>query len=174
MTRTLTLLRHAKTERGDADTPDRDRKLLDRGRADAPEIGAWIAANAAKPDLVLCSTATRAVETWELVAPAVCAGRVTFRDDLYLAEADELMAIVRALDDGVQHVMIVGHNAGLEDFAVELVGAGNPDEIAAMAAKVPTCGVAVLGFDTGKWSTIDIGEARLIHFMTPRRLAGES
>lgn len=172
MTRTLTLLRHAKTERGDAEMADRDRELVDRGRADAQAMAAWIAANVEPPDLVLCSTATRAAETWKLVAPSLGGIEAQFRDDLYLAEADALMEIVRGLPDAAGHVLIVGHNAGLEDFANELVGAGNPDDVSAMSAKYPTSGVAVLGFDSELWSAIDVGEARLLHFMTPRRLAG--
>lgn len=172
MTRTLILLRHAKTERGEAGKADRDRNLVDRGRADAAAMAAWLAAHVAKPDLVLCSTATRAVETWHLVAPVVPVARVEYREDLYLAEADELLAIVRSIPDDVRDVMIVGHNTGMEDFANELIAAGDPDDVAAMATKFPTAAVAVLAFDTGKWPAIDFGQARLLHFMTPKRLAG--
>ena len=172
MTRTLTLLRHAKTERGDASMADRDRRLVDRGREDAPAIAAWLADNVHAPDLVLCSTATRARQTWQLAAPLVAPARVEFRDDLYLAEADQLLAIVHTVPDGVEHLMIVGHNAGLEDFAHELVATGNPDDLAAMAAKFPTSGVAILECDAATWRDLDLASAHLLHFMTPRRLDG--
>src|SRR5690606_529763 len=125
------------------------------------------------PDVVLCSTASRTRETWQLVSPALPNVPVSFRDDLYLAEADELLEIVRALPDGVSTALLIGHNSGLEDLANELVGSGNPDEIAAMAAKYPTSGVAVISFDTEKWSAIDPGEGRLLNFMTPRRLSAD-
>lgn len=171
MQKRLILLRHAKTERADAETDDRARKLTDRGRADAPVMAAWLVAIAGMPDLVLCSTAARTRETWELVSPTMPNVPVSLRDDLYLAEADELLEILRLLPDGASTVLLIGHNSGLEDLANELVGSGNPDEIAAMAAKFPTSGVAVISFDTEKWSAIDAGEGRLLHFMTPRRLA---
>ncbi len=170
MQKKLILLRHAKTERADTNTDDRDRKLTDRGRADAPVIAAWLVASAGIPEMVLCSTAARTRETWQLISPVMPGVAVAMRDDLYLAEADELLEIVQALPDNVSSVLLIGHNSGLEDLANELVGAGNPDEIAAMAAKYPTSGAAVISFDTEKWSAIDPGEGRLLHFMTPRRL----
>lgn len=168
--KTLTLLRHAKTARGDADTADRDRRLTEQGREDAPAMGRWIGLNTPPPDLVLCSTAMRALETWTLAAPFIAAKRVEMRDALYLVEADKLLDILRAVPDAEATVLIVGHNAGIEDLAHDLAGDGNPDDIGAMAAKYATAGAAVLRFDTERWAAIDIGEGQLVHFMTPRRL----
>ena len=69
--RRLLLLRHAKTERGAAGERDRDRKLMARGRTDAPIIGAYLVRHQFIPDLALVSPATRAAETWALVAAAL-------------------------------------------------------------------------------------------------------
>ena len=66
--RRLMLLRHAKTERAQPGERDRDRKLTKRGRADAPLIGAYMAHHGLVPDLALVSPATRAQETWALLA----------------------------------------------------------------------------------------------------------
>ncbi|HEX4042684.1 MAG TPA: histidine phosphatase family protein, partial [Xanthobacteraceae bacterium] len=68
--RRLMLLRHAKTERAAPGERDRDRKLMKRGRADAPAIGAYMAHHRLTPDLALVSPATRAQETWTLLADA--------------------------------------------------------------------------------------------------------
>ena len=68
--RRLLLLRHAKTERATPGERDRDRKLMATGRADAPVIGAYMVRHRLVPDLVLVSPATRAAETWALVAAA--------------------------------------------------------------------------------------------------------
>src|SRR5580704_8324855 len=66
--RRLMLLRHAKTERAQPGERDRDRKLTKRGRNDAPLIGAYMARHGLVPDLALVSPATRAQETWVLLA----------------------------------------------------------------------------------------------------------
>ena len=58
------LLRHAKSAW--PDVPDHDRPLAGRGRRNAPVMGRWLRTNGYVPDQVLCSTARRARETWQL------------------------------------------------------------------------------------------------------------
>src|SRR5690606_22708482 len=66
-TRKLLLVRHAKTEQV-AGKPDHDRELLARGERDSRAGGAWLVEHGLVPHLVLCSTATRAQQTWEQMA----------------------------------------------------------------------------------------------------------
>ena len=68
----LLLLRHAKSAWPDG-VEDHDRPLSDRGRRDAPRMGAYIAAAGLRPDFALVSSARRTQETWALVAPATAA-----------------------------------------------------------------------------------------------------
>src|SRR3546814_4108799 len=91
--RLLCLLRHAKSSWDDPGLADFDRPLAPRGRAAAPRIGAWIAAQGLCPDVVLCSPALRTRQTWELVAPA-CGGsaRVDHRRSIYEAPPAHLSA----------------------------------------------------------------------------------
>ena len=65
--RRLVLLRHAKSDYPD-EVADHDRPLAARGRRDAPLVGRWLARSGYRPDAVICSTARRARETWDLVA----------------------------------------------------------------------------------------------------------
>ena len=69
--RRLMLLRHAKTETDAPSGRDQDRRLDDRGRNDAAEIGGWIATHPPFPDAVLVSTATRTQQTWEIAWAAM-------------------------------------------------------------------------------------------------------
>ncbi len=64
--RRLVLLRHAKSAW--PDLPDHDRPLAGRGRGDAPAMGRWLRETGCVPDLVWCSTARRAAQTWQLAA----------------------------------------------------------------------------------------------------------
>ena len=66
--RRLMLLRHAKTERAAPGARDRERKLTQRGRDDAPAIGAYMVQHGLIPDLAVVSPAARAQQTWTLVA----------------------------------------------------------------------------------------------------------
>jgi phosphohistidine phosphatase len=68
MTRTLILIRHAKSDWEHPALDDHDRPLNARGQRSAPRIGAWLAAQGLAPDAVLCSTARRTRETWQGIA----------------------------------------------------------------------------------------------------------
>src|ERR1700761_7495125 len=69
--RRLMLLRHAKTENDAPSGGDQDRRLDNRGRHDAAEIGGWIGRNPPFPDLALVSPAVRALQTWEIACEAM-------------------------------------------------------------------------------------------------------
>src|SRR3979490_1750203 len=69
--RRLMLLRHAKTESDAPSGRDQDRRLDDRGRNDAAEIGAWIGRHPPFPDSLLVSPAIRARQTWEIAWQAM-------------------------------------------------------------------------------------------------------
>ncbi|MCE2482681.1 MAG: histidine phosphatase family protein, partial [Alphaproteobacteria bacterium] len=94
--KTLLLLRHAKSDWGDPAREDFDRPLNARGRKAARGMAGHIARRGLGPDLVWCSTAARARETWALMATALAPGiGAAWRDDLNLATARDLLAIAR-------------------------------------------------------------------------------
>ena len=59
----LCLFRHAKSDWGDPMKDDFDRPLNARGEKAAAFMADWIAQSRYKPDLILCSTAARALAT---------------------------------------------------------------------------------------------------------------
>ncbi|MCY1257921.1 phosphohistidine phosphatase SixA [compost metagenome] len=157
--KTLFLVRHAKSSKDDPSLPDRERPLNDRGRHDAPEMGKRLAERKLKPDLLLSSPALRALTTAQLIADELGYARkdIALDDQLYATSAEELLAVVRALDKELDCVMLFGHNPEFTDFAHRL-----SDEITDM----PTCAVARFSFDTKAWE--DVGE------ITPSKVTLES
>ena len=79
MSRTLLLLRHAKSDYPTG-VPDHERPLAPRGIREAALAGDWIRANAPAVDAVLCSTATRTRQT---LAHTGIDAPVEFVDRLY-------------------------------------------------------------------------------------------
>ena len=151
MTRTLVLLRHAKSD-WTHDVADGDRPLAKRGLRQAPEAGRWLDAHLNPIDLAVVSPDRRTRSTWELVASELrTAPEVRVDDRLYAASARELLGVVRELSDGLATVVLVGHNPGLEDLVAELVGTWTP---------MPTSAIAVLEL-RGSWTAAGHGTARL-------------
>ncbi len=166
--RRLLLLRHAKTERPGPGQRDRDRKLIKRGRADAPVIGAYMARHGLVPDLALVSPATRAAETWTLVAaPFGREPRVVKDERIYNATVETLIGIIRDTRDA-QMLLVVGHNPGLHDLAVRLIAAGDVETRERVVEKLPTSGLVVIDLTFDDWSKLHPSSGRLERFVTPR------
>jgi phosphohistidine phosphatase len=188
MARTLILLRHAKSAWPEG-VPDHDRPLGPRGRRDAPAAGRWLRLAGYVPDHVVCSTARRARETWQLAAAELgVQPLVRFEPDVYGAAAAGLLELIRLLPPAARTVIVVGHDPALPEVALALTGeqkatrgpasgAAPADELDRLRAKFPTAAIAVLEF-SGPWSALRPGSARLAAFVTPRemerRYAGET
>jgi phosphohistidine phosphatase len=173
--RRLMLLRHAKTESDAPSGKDFDRRLDDRGRADAENIGNWIAHQPHLPDRALVSTAVRARETWDIVWKSVSNAaphmKVDHLPDLYGAEPAHLLAVIRAVEiQDPKGLMIVGHNPGLHEIALALVNSGDPAACAALADNLPTSGLAVIAFATETWNDVSFRRGQLELFISPKLL----
>jgi phosphohistidine phosphatase len=163
------LLRHAKSSWKQEGLADHDRPLAGRGRRAARAIADHVRTSAIEPDLVLCSTARRARATLELIAPALPASAVEFEPQLYGADPDALLERLRRLPDAVASVLVIGHNPGIEELAIELARPGAPllDEL---EAKYPTGALAALGFAGKSWTELGAHSADLVDFVRPRDL----
>ena len=164
----LFLLRHAKSSWKDSSLPDHDRPLAGRGRRASAAMAAYMRDHAIEPALVLCSSATRARQTLDGVAPGLGGSpEVRIESELYEASAAELLSRLQRVGDGVSSVMLIGHNPSMERLALDLANGG--PELADLAAKYPTGALATLEFP-GPWSMLEPDAARLVSFVKPRDL----
>jgi phosphohistidine phosphatase len=164
--RRLLLLRHAKSDWPEG-VADHDRPLAKRGRRDAPVVGGWLGASGYAPDAVVCSTAQRARQTWELASEGLVAAvpgaapLMTYEPRVYDATVLGLLMLVREFPPSWLTVLIVGHNPGMAELTV---GLAEPPP--APPAGFPTAAVAVLGLP-GDWTAVGPGVAKLLAFATP-------
>jgi phosphohistidine phosphatase len=163
--RRLVLLRHAKSDW--PDVADHDRPLAKRGRRDAPVAGRWLGESGYAPDAVICSTAQRARETWELAAGGLqaavpgAAPVVRYEPRVYEASVLGLLMLVREFSAEWSTALVVGHNPGVAELTHGLTDPP-PDPPAAF----PTAAIAVLAL-SGSWSQAGPGEAKLLAFAVP-------
>jgi phosphohistidine phosphatase len=173
--RRLLLLRHAKTERDSPSRSDRDRPLAARGRNDAAELGAWLfEERSLLPDRALISTAVRARETWDIVrqkfSDQMAEGLAEHLQELYGAEPAQLLTIIRSVGPDPERLMILGHNPGLHDLALRLIGGGDAAGRAALADNLPTSGLAVIDFAVDRWNSVAFGDGQLVRYVSPKLL----
>src|SRR5438067_4996136 len=176
----LVLFRHAKSAW--PDVPDHERPLAGRGIRSAPVMGRWLRGAGLVPDLVLCSTARRARETWQFAQTGLAATPpVSFEDSIYGEDSRGLLALIREVPPATGTLLLIGHNPAIEDLALILVSrpgaagpqAASPGDLERMRAKFPTAAIAVLQ-PAGTWRTLAPGRARLTAFVTPRDLPASS
>ena len=168
--RRLMLLRHAKTERAEPNQRDRDRKLVKRGRSDAETIAAYMADHDLIPDLALVSSARRTQETWDIIANGLRkAPRHIDEERIYNASNDALMRLIGETH-GARSLLIIGHNPGLHDVALNLVASGDIAMRERLSEKLPTSGLVIIDFAFDAWTKLHPKSGRLEHFITPRLL----
>jgi phosphohistidine phosphatase len=164
----LFILRHAKaaTHPPTASGGDHDRPLAPRGIAVLPGVARSIAEqlDGHPLDLVLCSTSTRTRETVEVVAqaePVVAAARLKLETKLYLADPARLLKTLRKVPDGKATVLLCGHNPGLHQLALLLLGDDGSDPAPEQVPPrlrydLPTAGLVVVDID-GSWTSMGTG-----------------
>jgi phosphohistidine phosphatase len=167
----LVLLRHAKSSQGSARQDDHERAIHPRGERAAAAVGVFLAQEGVRPELVLCSSARRTLETWRRVGRELGGDpELSIERELYLAPAPALLERLRRVDDAVSCVLVVGHNPGTEDLARALAGRGDAQALAQLREKFPTAAVADLRIRSHRWSDLAPGVAELRSFATPKEL----
>ncbi|HEY0282575.1 MAG TPA: histidine phosphatase family protein [Rhizomicrobium sp.] len=174
----LLLLRHAKAERGGHGAGDKLRALAPRGREDAARLGRFLNDEAYIAGLVLCSASARTRETLELILPQIDPKpAVQYLDELYLAEAETILELMRGTREAIGSLMIVGHNPGLEECARSLVRPPAERNLRKryqmMAEKFPTGSLAVIDFQAERWRAIGGWVGELEIFVRPKDLREE-
>lgn len=167
----LSLLRHAKSSWDDPVERDFDRPLNGRGHRAARRIGVFLAEEKLRFDLVLASPAVRVRQTIEGVEEGMGAKLdVRFDERIYLASAAMLYALVQETPDEAGHVLLIGHNPGLEDMALLASNDKSAPLRREVEEKYPTATLATLEFPGKGWAEVDEGRGRFIRFVRPRDL----
>lgn len=87
------------------------------------------------PDLILCSSAVRTVQTANVFMEVLDLGadRLRIKQTLYLCTPDAILSQLASVEPGHKHVMVIGHNPGLEQLSLQLSRVCNP--------QMPTLGI---------------------------------
>lgn len=171
--RQLLLLRHAKSAWGEPNVADHDRPLSGRGRSAADRVAASFRRLRLSPELVLVSSARRTQETLAALEPFTDSPLIDTLESLYLAPAERMLDLLHTTPETVRSVLLIGHNPGMHNLALLLVGAapmarGNADALR-LAQGYPTCALSEFAI-AGPWWNLDAGGGQLVRFVAPADL----
>lgn len=141
---------------------DKQRPLLARGIQDVNFLAGLLADQGFKPDLIISSPALRAMETAE-IARAVLGleQQVRIVPSIYDEGAAELIKLVRNLEDGLESVMIFGHNPTMENAITHLLNMSASFEM-------PTSGMACIEIRGWHWKNLSTKNVHLRWLLVPR------
>lgn len=159
----LWLFRHAKAVPAESALSDFARKLAERGERDARWIGERLVRVDRAPTRILASPALRTRRTAEIAADVF--GRpstnIVLDERLYLASAAKVSVAIANNDDSIDSLLVVGHNPGLSELALDLAPELPLDDL-------PTSGLVGIDIDTLTWSALVSAPKRLRYYDFPK------
>lgn len=145
--KTLLIMRHGKSSWDNPGLADHDRPLNQRGKRDAPRMGRLLRHEGLVPDLILSSTARRALTTAEAVAETSGYDEmIEVSQEFYPGDPDSYLTVLQLVGDDVERLLIIGHNPGLEEFLEGLTGRWE---------RLPTAAIAQVSLPVGHWRDLD-------------------
>jgi phosphohistidine phosphatase len=158
----LILVRHAKSDWGDASLSDFDRPLNERGKKDAPEMARRIKEKKIEIDAIISSPAKRAAKTAKAFAETLDIKKkhFIFKEELYLASPETFYKVIEAASDGYEAIAVFSHNEGITYFANQLTDA--------RVDNIPTCGVFAVKAKCDNWKDFKDAEKEFWFFDYPK------
>ncbi len=163
ITKTLYLIRHAKSNSDDPSQSDFQRTLNTRGLKDSPLMAKLIKEKNIIPDLIVSSPALRALSTAEIFADEFHynKNKIVSDERIYEAAMRELITVIREIKNENNTVMIFGHNPGLSNLANILSNKFLQD--------LPTCAVVGIELKVNSWSEVERNCGEIILFEYPKK-----
>ncbi|MFV0253914.1 MAG: SixA phosphatase family protein [Beutenbergiaceae bacterium] len=158
----LNLLRHAKAQQ--AGPSDHQREVVQIAREQCARVAHDLLTRDRVPELVLCSTAVRAQQTWELVAASLPAAnpRLRLLDSLYLAGIPDVLDALAQVPPQITDVLVVGHEPTMSETGHYLAGPeSDPAALAVVRTGLPTAALCLLDTESG-WDHLVRGGATLL------------
>jgi phosphohistidine phosphatase len=160
--KTIYFIRHAKSKYFSYGESDYERPLKKKGYKDIQMIGSYLKLRGISPDIFLSSCALRAQESaLELAKRIDYDGKIEYFQELYMSSNEEVIEILKAQDDALDMLFIMGHNP----FLSELVNTLSREYI----SKIPTMGIVAVNFEEDSWSDIVQKKGDIDFFIFPKQ-----
>lgn len=157
----LYLIRHAKSDWSDNSLSDFERGLNRRGEKAILTMAEVLKEKKIMPDLILSSSAKRAKLTAKGLAKNIgYKGKIKYSDALYMAEPEEVISMIKEIEDQYDTVYIVGHNPETTELTDLML-----DEY---IDNVPTLGIVALNISIKHWGKIKSEKVKLDFFIYPK------
>ena len=162
----LYIFRHGKSDWKAKFKNDHERPLAERGIEAAKHMGAHLQKVGQVPEVLVSSTAKRAIDTASLAMEfGQWDSSMTSTRDLYLSSVEETIELIQAINSEAKRIMLVSHEPLCSSLVSELTIGGH--------IKFPTASIARVDFKVNSWADIDSDKGQLAWLLTPKSLFGK-
>jgi phosphohistidine phosphatase len=157
----ISIIRHGKSLKS-AYVSDKERPLIERGVADANLVSNHIKSNLEPHYTIISSTAKRAADTALIFATNLGYNPedIIYMDELYTFDDRKFEQVIRNLDDSLHHILVIGHNPALTDFANNISNG--------FFENIPTSGLVEIEFSQEEW--LNVKKGKVNHFVFAKKL----
>ena len=169
--KSLSLIRHAKSDWTSPLVSDHDRRLAERGQRASMIMRDFFASSKKSFDIVFSSTALRAVETIEIIKPSIKDTEIIYKKDLYTFDDHTMVEFISKIKDDKSSVLIVGHNPAIQETVLRLSETDqNSNLLNRVEHKYPTAAFCTLTSTIEKWSHTGDTMFKVKEFICPKEL----
>lgn len=124
MTRNLFLVRHAQPHHDQLYKSDKERELKPEGILEASQLGKYLLESNYNIDLIIASDSVRTTATASLIARTINypVDQIMWSEKIYSGSLGDLLEVINRIPDGVQHLLLVGHNPTISELNSYLTG----------------------------------------------------
>lgn len=150
----LSLVRHGKSS-WKHDLPDDKRPLKKRAYRDGDIVSRTYKEFYTPDAMFWSSPAVRALETAKMFKEQLEVPDENFKikESLYTFDEDDLLKIIKSCDDGIEKLVVFGHNPAMTGLVNRLGDKGLDN--------LPTTGLCVIDFEVDSWKDIKKGKTLL-------------
>lgn len=161
--KTILVIRHAKSSWAHPGMSDFERPLNERGHRDALMMAERLKLRKIEPDLLVSSTARRAMETCNHFADTLgCGtGNILKVPALYHAPSLVFYEVIRQLPATANTIGVFAHNPGITDFVNSLCEDVRLDSM-------PTCGLFAVECPITEWTAFPGAAKSFLFFDYPK------
>lgn len=160
----IIIIRHAKSSWNHPGLADFDRPLNERGKRDAPKMGAFLLAKNLVPDLIFTSPANRAITTARVICNQLNCSEdsLRIRQSLYHTDLEDVLELIKSLDNSLQRIYLFGHNPTWTEVANYFSNT--------YIQNVPTCGIVHIVSESENWESINRGNSEVKNTFFPKTI----
>tara|TARA_B100000963_G_scaffold40524_1_gene30165 strand:+ start:255 stop:692 length:438 start_codon:yes stop_codon:yes gene_type:complete len=145
--------------------------LADRGQKASAIMKDFFGATNKNFDIVLSSTALRAVETIEIIKPSIKDTKIIYKKELYTFDDQIMIEFISKINDDISSLLIVGHNPAIQETVLRLARTDqNANLLNRVEHKYPTAAFCTLTSTIEKWAHTGDTLFKLQEFICPKEL----